>query len=133
VRRLDPRRARHADRERLALHPVVRHDDRARAQAPQGRRPVQVERDDRVVDGHQRDREVVALRVPDLQPDLARSELRAAHVELVGRWRLAAHELDDAIALRDDERDGEREQQHRHERPGSPLDDAPCGARLHRP
>ena len=38
LRRLDPGRARDADRDRLVLDPVVRDDDRARAQPPERRR-----------------------------------------------------------------------------------------------
>ena len=85
-------------------------------------RPVERERHDRVVDGDGRDRQVVALRVPHLDADLAVAELDAADVELVGRRRRAAEQVDDPVALRDDERDRQREQHDRDERPEPPAD-----------
>ena len=66
------------------------HDDRARAEPAELARPVERERHDRVVDGDRGDRELVRLRVRDPDPDLARRELDAADVELVGRRRVAA-------------------------------------------
>ena len=83
--RLDPGRARDPDRDRVVLDPVVRHDDRARAQPAELARAVERERHDRVVDRDRGDRQVVALRVRDADPDLARLELDAADVELVRR------------------------------------------------
>ena len=102
--RLDPRRARHADGDRVVRDPVVGDDDRARAEPIQRRGPVERERHDRVVDGDRRDRQLVALRISHQDPDLARAELDPADVELVRRWRRAAEQVDDPVALRDDER-----------------------------
>ena len=120
--RLDPRRARHSDGDGVVRDPGVRDDDRARAEPLERRRPVERERHDRVVDGDGRDRQVVPLRVSHLDADLALAELDAADVELVGRRRRAAEQVDDAVALRDDERDGDREQHDRHERPEPPAE-----------
>ena len=79
---LDPGGARHAHRDRLRLDPLERDDDRARAESAERRRAVDGVRDDGVVDVHVRNREVVALRVPDDDADLTRRELDAANVEL---------------------------------------------------
>ena len=80
--RLDPGRARDPDADRVVFDPVVRDDDRARAQPAELGRAVEREGDDRVVDGDRGDRQVVALRVRDPDADLARLELDAADVEL---------------------------------------------------
>ena len=92
-----------------SANPVVRDDDRARAEPPERRRAVERERDDGVVDRHRGDRQVVALRVAHEDADLAGPELDAADVELVRRGRALADEVDDPVAERDDERHGERE------------------------
>ncbi len=132
--RLDPRRARDADGERLVRDPVVRHDDRARPQPPERRRAVERERDDGVVDRHRGDRQVVALRVSHEDADLTGPKLDAAHVERVGRRRAAPEEIDDAVADRDDERHGEREADERDECPEPPGEPpGRLGARLHQP
>ena len=90
LRHLDPARARDADGDRLVLDPVVRDDDRRRAQPLERRRPVDRVRHDRVGDRHRADGDGVALRVrhPDLDP--ARLERHAADVELVGGRRVRA-------------------------------------------
>ena len=116
-----PGRARDPHGERVARDPVVRDDDRARPQASQRRRPVEGERDDRVVHRHRGDGEVVALRVPHEDPYLARPELDASDVELVRRRRRSADELDDAVAERDDDRHREGEADERDEGPEPPC------------
>jgi hypothetical protein len=52
-----------------------------------------VERHDRVVDGDGRDRQLVALRVRDPDPDLARAELDAPDIELVERRRRPSEQV----------------------------------------
>ena len=88
------------DRDRIVLDPLERDDDRARAQTAERRRAVDRVGDDRVVDVDVRDREVVALRVPDEDPDLARRELDTPDVELVRRRRIRADEVDERRAAR---------------------------------
>ena len=121
LRRLDPRRARHADAERLAVDPVEGDDDRRRAEPPD--RPVAVERvrDDRVVDGDRRDRDVLALRVRDLDLDLAGPELDAADVELVARRRVLPDEVEQRVAGGDEDRDRADERDDRQQRPEPPV------------
>src|SRR5215210_1030788 len=105
LRRLDSCRARDADRDRLIRHPVVLHDDLARAQATQGVISVDVEWHDRVVDGHRRDRELVALRVGHPDSDLARVELDPPDVELIDRRRALAEEAGHRAAGGREQRD----------------------------
>ena len=132
--RLDPGRARHADRDRVVLDPVVRHDDRARAQPAELGRPVERVRHDRVVDRDRGDRQVLALRVRDADADLARLELDAADVELVRGRRVLADQVEHRRAVRGEQADHDRQQQDRRERPEPPAQRASagrCGARFH--
>ena len=121
LRALDPARARHADRQRLAVDPVIGDDDRRRAKPAQ--RPVAVERvrHDRVVDRDRSDRDVVALRVRHLDLDLARPELDPADVELVRRRRVLPDELEERVAGGDEDRDRADERHDREQRPEPPV------------
>ena len=119
--RLDPRRARHADRHRVVLDPAVRDHDRARAQPAERLRAVDLEGNDRVVDGDRGDRQVVLLRVRDADLDLARLELDPADVEQVGLRRVRADQADERRAGCDEGPDDGREQHHRDERPEAPA------------
>jgi hypothetical protein len=106
LRRLDPGRARDADGDRLVLDPVVIDRDLARAQAVEGPRAVELVVNDCIVDRHERDREVVPLRIPDVDADLALVELDAANVELVRLGRILADQLGQRSARSREERDG---------------------------
>ena len=119
--RLDSRRARDADRDRLVLDPVVLDDDRRGAQVAKRTVTVDRERDDRVVDGHQADRQILTLGVRDADLDLARLELHAPDVELVGGRRVAPEQVEERVARRREERDGADEDEQRHERPEAPA------------
>ena len=121
---LDPGRVRHPDRDRVVLDPLEGDDDRARAKASERRRSVDVVGNDRVVDVHVRDREVVTLRVPYDDADLARRELDATDVELVRGRRVRADEVDERRAGGDDHPHRGGEQQHRDDRPDAPVDPA---------
>ena len=92
---LDAGRARDADRDRVVLDPVVGHDDRARAQPLQRRRPVERERDDRVVDGDRRDRQLLGLRVAHPDPDLARAGTRRGRCRTRQRPAGSADQVDE--------------------------------------
>ena len=85
-------------------------------------RPVDRERHDRVVDRDEGDRQVVGLRVADGDPDLAGVELDAAHVERVGRRRVAPDQVDERGAGRHEQPDDDGQQQHRRERVQAPAD-----------
>src|SRR5262245_47294813 len=95
-------------------------DDRARAQARERCRPVEVKRCDRVVDRDTRDREPLPLWVRDANRDLTGLELDPPDVELVARRRLATNEVDERGARRGEHGDGADEQQNRKQRPHSP-------------
>ena len=73
-----------------------------------------------VVDGDRCDRELLALRVRDPNPDLAGSELDPADVELVGGGGAPADEIEQRRARRGEQRDDADEQEDRHERPQPP-------------
>ena len=96
-------------------------DDRRGAQAAKRTVTVDRERDDRVVHGHQGDRQVLALGVRDADLDLARLELHAPDVELVGGRRVAPEQVEERVARRGEERDGADEDEQRHERPEAPA------------
>jgi hypothetical protein len=118
--RLDAARARHADRHGLAVDPFVRHDDGRRPQPAERAVAVQAVGDDRVVDGHRGERDVVALRVRDLDLDLPWPELDPADVQLVTRRRVLADELEQRVSGRREQRDRADERDHRHQRPDPP-------------
>src|SRR6185503_18145002 len=118
--RLDPARTCYPDRVGVVLDPLERDDHRARAESAQLGRPVEPERDDRVVHRDARDRQLLPLRVRDPDPDLVRLELDAADVELVGGRRLPADEVQQRGTRRGEERDHADEQQERQERPEAP-------------
>ena len=120
LRRLDPGRARHADGDRIVLDPVVRDHDRRRPEPTELGVAVDRERDDRVVDGHGGDRQIVVLRIRDAHLDLSGPELDAPDVELVHRRRVSPEQVDDRRAARHEQADDEREQHDRHERPQPP-------------
>jgi hypothetical protein len=79
----------------IAVNPLERDDQRGRAEAREPRRPVGLaEGDDRIVDGHRRDRQLLPLRVRDADPDLTRLELDPTYVELIRRWRGATDKIE---------------------------------------
>ena len=98
---------------------MERDDDRARAEALQSCGAVEGKRNDRVIDGHRGDRQLRHLRVPNLDPDLARSELDAPDVELICGRRVPADQVDDRRSTRNEPADRDREQQDRYEHPRS--------------
>ena len=103
------------------LDPVVLDDDLARAEPPECLRPVDLERQDRVIHRDCSDRQVVALRIGDPDPDLAGVELDAADVELVDRRRVLAEQTGDGRPARREERHDAGQQDQRHERPEPPA------------
>ena len=90
---------------------------------------VELERDDRVVDRHRGDRQVVLLRVGDPNADLAGLELDPPNVELVRLRRVRSDQPDERRARRDVAADRDREQDDGHERPQPPREVAPLTAR----
>ena len=118
---LDPGRAGDADRDRIVLDPAVGDHDRARAQPAERLRAVELERDDRVVDRHGRDREVVLLRVRDADLDLAGLELHPADVELVRLGRVRADQADEGRARGDEGAHRQRQEHDRQQRPEAPA------------
>ena len=86
---------------------------------------VELERDDRVVDRHGGDRQVVLLRVGDPDQDLAGLELDPPDVELVRLRRVRPDQPDERRARRDERADRDGEQDDGHERPQPPREVAP--------
>ena len=119
--RLDAARARDADKVGVVRDPVEWDDDRPRGEAAQGRRALDLEGEDGVVDRDDRDGEVVGLRVAHLYADLARLELHPADVELVRRRRVRAHEVDQRVAGGGEDRHRRDEEHDRYERPEAPA------------
>ena len=129
VRRLDPRRARDADGERLVRRPsrtgttIVLERSRPSVAGPSS------------VNGTIASSTVTEAIVRSSRCGLRTrtrispgAKLDAADVELVGRRRAAADQVDDAVARETTSADDEREQHDRHERPEPPGDAPPAGS-----
>ena len=86
--------------------------------------PVERVRDDEVVDRDRCDRQIVLLRVADMNSDLARLELDPRDIEPVGRRRVLTQEVDNRPARRGEHRHDGDQEQDRNERPEAPADRA---------